>query len=93
MATDTKLTLDQQAEQALVQLGEKPRGQAAALVPQLTEPERLAAAICGRDGDKMRLIDLLDHVATRQHLEADFAAHEANGDAGPDDPTDVLKDE
>jgi len=91
MADQTQLTIPQQAEQALIKLGEKAPGQAAVFVAQLTPAEQLAAAQCLRRGEKARLIDLLDHIATRQSLEADFAAHSSPA-TGPDDPTDVEAD-
>jgi len=80
------------AEQALVKLGGKSPGQAAELVQQLTPAEQLAAHSCQQEGDKIRLIDLLDHVATRQHIEADLAAFQSRtaepAPADPEDPTD-----
>jgi len=88
MSDQQQLTIAAQAERALVKLGEKAAAQAAVFVAQLTPAEQLAAALCYRRGEKARLIDLLDHIATRQHLEADLAAHEAQ-EKSPDDSIDV----
>lgn len=86
------LKFDDDAQLALVKLGEKPPAQAAAFLTTMTPAERLQAANCQQEGDKLRLIMLLDHVATRQHFEADLSAYEANEAKpapGPEDDTDL----
>lgn len=94
MSETKTLTVTAACELALVQLGGKSRSQAEVFAKEMTPAEQLAAASCQREGDKLRLIDLLDHVATRQHLEADLQAFNApafqqvSDAADPEDPTD-----
>ena len=89
----TDLTILKNAELALVKLGDKPAAQAAAFVARMQPAEQLAAHSCQLEGDKMRLISLLDHVATREHLEADlqgYLAQPAKPEADPDDGTQTV---
>jgi hypothetical protein len=76
------LKFDEQAATALVKLAGQPPAQAQAYIQRMTPAERLAAASCHENGDQLRLNDLLDHVATREHLEADLTAYEATAAAG-----------